>query len=273
MVIVGGAGFAAAAAISVVLRFRRADGIERQQVKWLAAVATLVAAAFIAVMLTGWSVAWMVLVASLGLLPVAVGLAVLRYRLWDLDLVIHRTAVYVPLSAALAGVFAASTTVLQRLFIEVTGGPSDGAVILSTLLIAAIFAPIRDLIQGVVDRRFKDSPDVERLLTTFVASVDEAMWQPDPARVMRAFLLVAARAPGVGGGEAYVDGSDGPRPVGHTATRGHGPLISIPVAVRGRTIGHLELDAGSRPLSGRDAATLRTAAEDLGTALAGREVA
>ena len=270
MVVIGGAGFAVAAATSVVLRFRRADGIERQQVKWLAAVATLVAAAFIAVMLTGWSVAWLVLIASLGLLPVAVGLAVLRYRLWDLDLVIHRTAVYVPLSAALAGVFAASTTVLQRLFIEVTGGPSDGAVILSTLLIAAIFAPIRDLIQGVVDRRFKDSPDIERLLATFVTSVDEAMWQPDPARVMRAFLLVAARAPGVGGGGAYVHGADGPRLVGHTANRGHEVLISIPVAVSGRPTGHLQLDAGSRPLSARDAEILRAAGEHLGIALAER---
>jgi hypothetical protein len=272
MVIFVGAGFAVAAAGSVVLRFRRADGIERQQVKWLAAIATLVAVAFIAVLLTGWSVAWLVLVASLDLLPVAIGLAVLRYRLYDLDLVIHRTAVYLPLTAALAGVFAASTAVLQRLFVEVTGGPSDGAIILSTLLIAAIFAPIRDLVQGIVDRRFRDSPDIERLLATFVTSVDEAMWQPDAARVMRAFLQVASRTPGVGGGGAYVIAANGERLVGHTANRGQEILLSIPVVVDGRPIGHLELDAGSRPLGDRDAAILRTAGEQLGIALADREM-
>jgi hypothetical protein len=272
MVVFVGAGFAVAAAGSVVLRFRRADGIERQQVKWLAAIATLVAAAFIAVLLTGWSVAWLVLVASLDLLPVAIGLAVLRYRLYDLDLVIHRTAVYLPLTAALAGVFAASTVVLQRLFVEITGGPSDGAIILSTLLIAAIFAPIRDLLQGIVDRRFRDSPDIERLLAAFVTSVDEAMWQPDAARVMRAFLQVAARTPGVGGGGAYVTTAGGDRLVGRTATRGQEVRLSIPVVVDGRPIGHLELDAGSRPLGDREAAILRAAGENLGTALADRDV-
>ena len=272
MVIFVGAGFAVAAAGSVVLRFRRADGIERQQVKWLAAIVTIVAAAFIAVLLTGWSVAWLVLVASLDLLPVAIGLAVLRYRLYDLDLVIHRTAVYLPLTAALAGVFAASTVVLQRLFVEVTGGPSDGAIILSTLLIAAVFAPIRDLLQGIVDRRFRDSPDIERLLAAFVTSVDEAMWQPDAARVMRAFLQVAARTPGVGGGGAYVVVADGDRLVGRTANRGPEVRLSIPVVVDGRPIGHLDLDAGSRPLSDRDAGILRAAGENLGAALADREL-
>jgi cytochrome b subunit of formate dehydrogenase len=272
MVAFVGAGFAVAAAISVVLRFRRAEGIERQQVKWLAAIATIVAVAFIAVLLTGSSLAWLVLVASLDLLPVAIGLAVLRYRLYDLDLVIHRTAVYLPLTAALAGVFAASTAVLQRLFVEVTGGPSDGAIILSTLLIAAIFAPIRDLVQGIVDRRFRDSPDIERLLATFVTSVDEAMWQPDAARVMRAFLQVASRTPGVGGGGAYVIAANGERLVGHTANRGQEIRLAIPVVVDGRPIGHLELDAGSRPLSDRDAGILRAAGENLGAALADREM-
>ena len=260
-----GAEFAVAAAISVVLRFRRADGIERQQVKWLATIATLVAAAFIAVLLTGWSVAWLVLVASLDLLPVAIGLAVLRYRLYDLDLVIHRTAVYLPLTAALAGVFAASTAVLQQVFVNVTGGPSDGAIILSTLLVAAIFAPIRDLVQGIVDRQFRDAPDIERLLATFVTSVDEAMWQPDAARVMRAFLQVASRAPGVGGGGAYVVAADGERLVGRTANRGQEAWLSIPVVVDGRPIGHLELDAGSRPAQRprcRDPAHRRRAAGD-----------
>jgi hypothetical protein len=203
---------------------------------------------------------------------VAIGLAVLRYRLYDLDLVIHRTAVYLPLTAALAGVFAASTAVLQRLFVEVTGGPSDGAIILSTLLIAAIFAPIRDLVQGIVDRRFRDSPDIERLLATFVTSVDEAVWQPDAARVMRAFLQVASRTPGVGGGAAYAIAANGERLVGHTANRSQEIRLPIPVVVDGRPIGHLELDAGSRPLSDRDAAIQRTAGEHLGIALADREM-
>ena len=87
---------------------------------------------------------------------------------------------------------------------------------------------------------------------------------------MRAFLQVASRTPGVGGGAAYVTAPDGDRLVGRTATRGEEVRLSVPVVVDGRPIGHLDLDAGSRPLSDRDAAILRTAGEHLGTALADR---
>ena len=123
-----------------------------------------------------------------------------------------------------------------------------------------------------MNRHFRDSPHIARLLATFVTSVDEAMWQPDAARVMRSFLQVAARTPGVGGGAAYVIAAGGDRLVGRTASRGQEVRLSIPVVVDGRQIGRLDLDAGSRPLGDRDAAILRAAGEHLGAALADREM-
>ena len=86
------------------------------------------------------------------LLPIAVGIAILRYRLYDIDIVIQRTLVYVPLTALLAGIYAASIGISQRLFIAVTGNSSDGAIVLSTLILATTFTPIKNAIQGRVDR-------------------------------------------------------------------------------------------------------------------------
>ena len=78
-----------------------------------------------------------------------------RYRLYEIDHLISRTLVYVPLTALLAGLYAATVTLLQRLFQSLTGDRSDAAIIISTLILASVFTPLRKWLEGIVERRFK----------------------------------------------------------------------------------------------------------------------
>jgi hypothetical protein len=150
------------AAASLLTRLRGSKGVERQQVKWFTyAVAMLAISATLAYVVSdsmgaGW-LEWvssvLVVVGVVGL-PVAVGIAILRYHLFDIDLIINRTLVYVLLTAVLAGVYLASIVVLQLLFRALTGGESQLVVVASTLAIAALFNPLRHRIQGFIDHRF-----------------------------------------------------------------------------------------------------------------------
>ena len=96
------------------------------------------------------------------LAPISLGLAVLRFRLWDIDILINRTLVYVPLTAVLAGLYSASIAVSQRLFVALTGEKSDAAIVLTTLVMASTFASLRGRLQTAVDKRFKEMPDPTR---------------------------------------------------------------------------------------------------------------
>jgi len=159
-----------ASAVSLALRFRRSSGVQREQIKWLATAGGLVAVLF-AVTLTstfaaefagGGSPEVLPLpvrvmqeasILSFLLLPLAIGAAVLRYRLFDIDLVINRALVYGSLTATLAAVYLGSVLLLQLVLRPLTN-ESDLAVAVSTLAVAALFRPARGRIQGLVDRRF-----------------------------------------------------------------------------------------------------------------------
>jgi hypothetical protein len=150
------------AAASLLVRLRGSKGVERQQVKWFTyAVAVLATSATLAygvsesmgvVWLDGASSA-LVMVGVVGL-PVAVGIAILRYHLYNIDLLINRTLVYGSLTAVLAGLYFGSIVVLQLLFRALTGEGSQFVVVASTLAIAALFTPLRHRIQGFIDRSF-----------------------------------------------------------------------------------------------------------------------
>jgi hypothetical protein len=167
---VGGAVLAAA---GLVPRLRRATGIERQQLKWVTYAGAIHGASWIvlALELPGvlGDLAQYVLFATLVLIPVAAGVAILRYRLYDIDVVIRRTLVYgaviVILGAGYVGLVLASQALLSRL----TG--SDALpVALSTLAIAALFGPVRSRVRDVVDRRFYRSRyDAQQTLERFAA--------------------------------------------------------------------------------------------------------
>ena len=141
---------------SLVVRFRRSQGVERQQLKWMAAAATLVvvswltSAFFDQVLDIDVSVA---LTVGLLALPAATTLAILRYRLYDLGLVVNRTLVYGALTATLVGAYLGLVLLLQLLLEPVTS-QSDLAIAASTLAVAALFRPLRSRIQAAVDRRF-----------------------------------------------------------------------------------------------------------------------
>ncbi|HLX35605.1 MAG TPA: hypothetical protein VKR30_10250 [Candidatus Limnocylindrales bacterium] len=268
---------------SVVQRYRRSSGVERQQFKWFAFAATPAIAGFAVGVATGggasgniWSgvsaVAYVIALVASILMPVAIGIAILRYRLYEIDVVIRRTAVYVPLTALLAGIYAAAVGLLQRLFIATTGNPSDGAIVLSTLILATTFTPIKNALQGVVDRRFRDAEDIDRRLTRFTDSVAEAL-AVDTGRTLRAFLRVAVRATGAGGGRVYLAAADGERVIGETGG-GSGPAaFSLPIALGTDGAGRLELDAHQRgrPYSDRERQALIDAGERLSAALGAPE--
>jgi hypothetical protein len=153
-----------AAAFSLVVRLRRAVGVERQQLKWLAyaagglAIVSILIIISIAIDTPRWYewVANAILVAVTPGVPVAIGIAILRYRLYDIDILINRTLVYGSLTAILAGVYFGSVTATQALFSILTDQQElpQLVVVTSTLLIAALFNPLRRRIQSFIDRRF-----------------------------------------------------------------------------------------------------------------------
>ncbi len=152
-----------AALAAVRYRWQRAAGHSRQQLKWL-----LFAGAVILVCLAGWALTTFitgrsypaVLAGALSLgsvtigLPLALGIALLRRPLVEIDVIINRTMVYSTLLGFLAALYYGCVLLLQRLFGYLLGRESDLAVVISTLVVAALFAPLRRRIQAVVDRRF-----------------------------------------------------------------------------------------------------------------------
>jgi hypothetical protein len=163
------------AAGSLVVRFRRARGDEHQQLRWvaagsaismLAAVVVLIGVAMNMPAAVGWGVS-----VCLVVLPLAIGAAVLRYRLYDIDRIINRALVYVALTAVLAAVYVLGVVGLGGLVREATGRENNSLVVAaSTLAVAALFRPARGRVQGFIDRRFyRGRYDAVQTLETFSA--------------------------------------------------------------------------------------------------------
>jgi hypothetical protein len=156
------------ATISLLLRFRRSRGEERQQFKWLAASAGLFLVMLPIQYLFEFSgTAGAVFTVVLIGLPVSVGVAVLRYRLYEIDVIVRRTLVYGVATAALAGLYFGIVLALQEVFSSAAGG-SDLAIAVSTLAAAALFRPVRGRVQALVDRRFfRRKYDVQQTIADF----------------------------------------------------------------------------------------------------------
>jgi hypothetical protein len=156
----------ALSAVSLVLRLRRAAGVERQQLKWFVYAVTLFALIFppsIIVLGDGRLVVFL-----LPLVPAAAGIAILRYRLFDIDVVINRTLVYGALTVMLAAAYFATVVASQYVFRALTGQESQLAIVASTLTIAALFVPLRRRVQAYVDRRFyRRKYDARKTLEAF----------------------------------------------------------------------------------------------------------
>jgi len=164
------------AVLSLMVRLVRSHGEERQQIKWFVSVAVLgffglfsvsVASSLLpegAVDFLG-NLLWIIVPASL---PIAVGIAILRYRLYDIDILINRALVYGTLTIFLAGVYAGTIVLLQEALRALTGQQSGLAIVASTLMIAALFSPFRRLIQSFIDRCFyRRKHDARKTLESF----------------------------------------------------------------------------------------------------------
>ena len=166
-----------AAVVSLFVRFRRARGAERQQIKWFASAAALTLVfTFVFEQATNAEGGLLPsILATLSVLlvpsiPVATGIAILRYRLYDIDIIINRTLVYGTLTVALALVYFGGVVSLQYAFRALSGEGSQLVVVASTLVIAALFSPLRRRIQAFVDRRFyRKKYDAARVLEAFSA--------------------------------------------------------------------------------------------------------
>lgn len=206
---------------SLVLRLRRSVGEERQQLKWVVYAVALLAFAVPSTILV------IIVVQSLEsvrvffallfpLIPISVGIAILRYRLYDIDLIINRTLVYSTLTITLALVYAGGVAVTEAIFRTLTGQEQQPqlAVVVSTLVIAALFSPLRRRVQAFVDRRFyrskydarktleafstklRDETDLEALSDDLVGIVRETM---QPAHASLWLRTDRERAGGRGG--------------------------------------------------------------------------
>jgi len=180
----------AASGGALALRFRRARGVERQQLKWVASSAGFCALAFAVMLASNTSKPGQVLmIAAFVTMPVAMGIAILRYRLYEIDVLINRALVYGATTGAIAVAFFAGIVVLQALLRPLTSG-SEFAVAASTLVSFALFQPLRRRIQDVVDRRFYRSRyDAARTLDAFSVHLRDEV----ALDAVRADLLAAVR--------------------------------------------------------------------------------
>jgi hypothetical protein len=160
--------------VGAVLRFRRARGVERQQFKWFALAASLLLACFLFTTLGVLeNVTYTLIGFAFAGIPVAVGIAILRYRLYEIDRVISRTLVYGVLTVILGAAYVGLVLAGQAVFSSFAGG-GDLAIAGSTLVVAALFLPLRAVVHRVVDRRFyRRRYDAQRTLAAFGARLRE----------------------------------------------------------------------------------------------------
>jgi hypothetical protein len=158
------------------VRFRRSTGVERQQIKWFVTAAGLLTIVFpLSLTISSGLLQDLVTLLFAGL-PVAVGVAILRHRLYDIDLVINRALVYGSLSATLLALYLGGVATTQTIFRLLTGQEQQPqlAIVASTLVIAALFNPLRHRIQSFIDRRFyRRKYDARKTLETFSATLRE----------------------------------------------------------------------------------------------------
>jgi hypothetical protein len=170
------------AAASLIIGRRNARGVERQQIKWLlyfgplffVAVGLHIGFYFFWLAQRSWGLWASYLLVTVGVLsgPIAIGIAILRYKLYDIDIIINRTLVYGSLTAMLVALYFGVIVLMQRFFVLLTGQQSTLAVVASTLLIAALFNPLRSRIQSFIDRRFyRRKYDARKTLEAFSAQL------------------------------------------------------------------------------------------------------
>ena len=202
-------------------------------------------------------------------LPVCLAVAITRYHLFDIDVIINRTIVYVTLTAIVAGIFSAAIALSQKVFVALTGTDSLGSTLVATLIVVAVFNPIKDRVQRLVDKRFKEVPSATKRLNAFEEQLRTRVWQVDVSRITRRFLEEAVAAFDAEGGVAYLDERGSLSPI-YTAGEWKGDeRISVPVESSGARIGciALGLRRHGRDYADSDRKTLEHVAQVVGQAI------
>jgi hypothetical protein len=237
---------------AIVVRFRHAQNDERQQLKWLtySSVLALLVAPAGAILVTqaalnvnaSYETGAFLFTVSLAPIPIAVGIAILRYRLYDIDLIINRTLVYIPLTGIIAGLYSASVALFQLLFQVLTGEKSDAAIIISTLILASLFTPIKNALQEFVDRRFKEAPDPAKRLKSFGEQVRSFTEMSRAEKLAGRLLDEAMAAFDTKAGAIYLERAGQLQPA-HASEQWSDSLtqISIPLQIDGTRPGLLRL--------------------------------
>jgi hypothetical protein len=229
------------AALSIVQRYRRADPIVAAQIRWLALAAVLgvtaLAVSFLPLdkalddLLFG---AGLVLLAAM---PIAIGIAISRYRLYEIDRLINRALVYGALTAILAGVFTAAVGLAQRVFVAATGQTSDAAIVGTTLVVATLYAPLRKRLEAVVDRRFKFE---QRLFGAYRDEVRRALSLLDPVPAAQRLIREAVdELDATGGAILDIDGT----PVATAGIWPQSDTLRVTIPNGSATLASIELGA------------------------------
>jgi hypothetical protein len=174
----GLSGLTLISVLSIFVRYRQAAAVEREQIKWLLYACGIFGLVFLlgdflniadgeGLVYEIWDLLFYLSILGI---PVSIAIAILRHRLWDIDILIRRTLVYSLLTASLGLVYLGGVTLLQTLFSSTSGQTSPLTIVLSTLAIAALFNPLRRRIQIFIDRRFyRQKYNAERILAQFSA--------------------------------------------------------------------------------------------------------
>jgi hypothetical protein len=263
-----------AAALSLAARFRSASAVESIQLKWFAYSGVLLAATTTYAGVAWWrgqilSDALVPFATCLVTLPVAIGIAILRYRLFDIDLIIDRSLVYGGLTAILYAVYVAFTTFLQRLFISVSGQKSDAAYVLTAFIVIGAFSPVKDWLQRFVGRRERRAT-TPAALDRFSAEVDSVLSIMDIRRVACRFVDQAVLAFDAAGADLYVDAVDATTPFYSRGQIDGDAVLEVVLRHDERQMGRLVLGGKRRggPYSQHDREALQKSANSVGEALA-----
>jgi hypothetical protein len=205
---------------------------------------------------------------SLSAIPVTLTIAILRHRLYNIDVIINRALVYGALTAILAGLYTASISLFQRVFQAATGQKSDAAIVLTTLVLASAFTPIRTRLQTVVDQRFKDVHDARHRLDALAEEVRQGLWVVSPVQASRRLLDDALAAFDAEGGAVYLFGRGRERLALRSGIWNGQPALAVPLADGRKEYGRIALgrrknDAGYTP---EDASLLARTAETVASA-------
>jgi hypothetical protein len=227
----------ALAIASMLTRYRGASETTRLQMRWLLAAVSFVLLGVVVALILDLAVGtqlqgniWIPVLIAYPTVPIAVGVAILRYRLYEIDRIVNRALVYGAVTAILAGVFAGVTVLTQRIFVALTGQKSEAAIVLTTLAVATLYAPVRKQVEAIVDRYFKYD---QRLFGPYREELRRTLDVLAPRRAAQRLAREAIAETGavgvaVVGGDGAVLASAGEWPTE--------PSITVPVGTEGAAL-------------------------------------